>query len=327
MWLENSADPGDPVRPWRRPRSPEKRLGGRRLGASFPSLPPIFPGEVDSSLSVGENRGREIVVEDLVAGKPEGEFMDLYSAGRCGCCAAVGGCVFGNLPEELNQQFREIVEVRRYSAGSTVFYQGDESHGVFNVHSGAVRLLRLEANGRQVTVRIVPAAGILGLAEVTAGTPYQLTAEAVEDCILEYAPRRRFVPFLLDNPQVTVELLIWLSQEFQGLQVNLGDVVSRPTLSVQLLRQLRTLGEACGETTGAGVELHPCFTGQDLADGLGCSRQWVSKLLKDLEGQGLIERHGRRIVLTPFGLKVDLEAQEGGFRPEAAFSSPSTTSC
>lgn len=241
--------------------------------------------------------------------------MGREDAGRCGRCTTLAKCVFGNLPEELNRQFRELVEIRWYSAGSTVVSQGDEPHGVFNVRSGTVRLLRAEPNGRHVAVQIVPAAGILGLAEVTSGTPYQLTAETVEDCILEYAPRRKFVPFLLQNPAVAVELLIWLSQEFQGLQLNLGDAVSRPALSVQLLRQLRRLGEACGEETGEGIELHPCFTGQDLADGLGCSRQWISKLLGDLEEQGLIERHGRRILLTPSGLDAELGDQGSEPRP------------
>ncbi len=251
--------------------------------------------------------------------------MNPERTNRCARCVAVGKCVFGKLPDELRRQFRGIVEVRRYPAGSTVVYQGDDAHGVFNVRSGAVRLLRLAPGGRSVAVRIVPVAGILGLAEVTAGTPYQLTAEAVEDCILEYAPRREFVPFLLDNPQVTVELLIWLSQEFEHLQLSLCDVVSRPTLAVQLLRQLRTLGEACGEVTGEGVELHRHFKGQDLADSLGCSRQWVSKLLGDLERQGLIERRGRRILVTPSGLGADLDAQ-GDEPGEPAPSSQSTTS-
>lgn len=245
--------------------------------------------------------------------------MGREDAGRCGRCTALPKCVFGNLPEKLRRKFREIVEIRWYSAGLTVVRQGDEPHGVFNVRSGTVRLLRLEPNGRHVAVGIVSAAGILGLAEVTSGTPYQLTAEVVEDSVLEYAPRREFVPFLLRNPEVAIELLIWLSQEYQGLQLNLGDVVSRPSLSVQLLRQLRRLGEACGEETGEGLELQPCFTGQDLADGLGCSRQWISKLLGDLEERGLIERHGRRILLTPSGLDAELGGQ--GSEPEPASKS------
>jgi len=239
--------------------------------------------------------------------------MRLENSDRCDCCVAGRECVFSKLPDDLRRQFRDIVEIRTYPAGSTIVYQGDEGHGVFNVRSGAVRLLRLEPGGRSVAVRIVPAAGILGLAEVTAGTPYRLTAEAVEESVLEYAPRCKFVPFLLHNPQVTVELLIWLSQEFECLELSLEEVVSRPTLTVQLLRQLRTLGEACGEETGEGVELHPCFTGQDLANSLGCSRQWVSKLLGDLEEQGLIERRGRRILVTPSGLGADLDARSGGW--------------
>jgi DNA-binding MarR family transcriptional regulator len=47
------------------------------------------------------------------------------------------------------------------------------------------------------------------------------------------------------------------------------------------------------------------LTVRDLAGTLGCSRQWASKLLSEIEAQGLIEREGRRIILTDAALEVE----------------------
>jgi CRP/FNR family transcriptional regulator, cyclic AMP receptor protein len=208
-------------------------------------------------------------------------------------------CVFYSLPGELRLKLRNITDYRTYPPGVTVVSQGDAAHGIFTVRSGAVRLLHMAPGGKMMAVRMVSAAGILGLPEVTSGTPYQFTAQTVDECLLEYAPRKAFVAFLLEHPQVAVELLIWLSQEFQDLQQSLCEAVTDPDLEHRLLNQLRELSQTCGSPSEDGVELRPRLTGQDLADGLGCSRQWISKLLGDLEHRGMIKRRARRIIVTP----------------------------
>jgi CRP/FNR family transcriptional regulator len=163
----------------------------------------------------------------------------------------------------------------------------------------------MASGGKMMAVRVVSASGIIGLPEVTSGTAYQFTAQTVDESTLEYAPRKAFVSFLFDHPQVAIELLIWLSQQFEDLQLSLCETVTDPDLEHRLLNQLRELGETCGSPIEGGVELRPKLTGQDLADGLGCSRQWISKLLGDLEQRGLIERRSRRIIVTPAAFADD----------------------
>ena len=72
----------------------------------------------------------------------------------------------------------------------------------------------------------------------------------------------------------------------------------------RLLHKLQELADACGVTTeSGGLLLDAPLTVQDLAGSLGCSRQWASKLLSEIESRGLIERRGRRIVLTEAALE------------------------
>lgn len=217
---------------------------------------------------------------------------------HCATCEAWQECVFFNLPQPLHREFRQIAEIKTYSPGLAVVRQGDDAHGIFNLRAGAVRLLHLEPSGKATAVGTIGAGGILGLTEVNTGEPYPFTAETVRESILEYVPRKRFVSFLFDHPEAVVQLLVWLSQEFEKLQESLFEVSARPQLEDRLLEYLRQLGKICGRPTAEGLELGRRFTGQDLADGLGCSRQWISKLLGDLEHQGLIQRRGRRILLT-----------------------------
>lgn len=217
---------------------------------------------------------------------------------RCATCPALRKCAFHNLREPLHREFRKIAEIRAYSPGVDLVRQGDSPHGIFNLRSGSVRMLHLEPTGKATAVGMLGAGGILGLTEVHTGTRYPYTAETVRKTTLEYVPRKRFVPFLLEHPQVAVELLTWLSQEYEDLRESWCGIAARPRLRMRLLDHLRSLGETCGRATTEGLELAPVFTGQDLADGVGCSRQWISKLLGELEHQGLIKRRRRRIVIT-----------------------------
>ena len=231
--------------------------------------------------------------------------MHLEATYPCPTCPAEERCAFCNLPEPLYRELERIAEIRVCSPGVTVVRQGDEADGVLNLRSGAVRLLRLTSDGKSASVGLLAPGGMLGLTEVNTGSTYPFTAETVRRSTFEYVPRRRFVAFLLDHRQVAVTLLIWLCQEYEDLQGSLCDVAARPQLGIRLLEHLRQLGQICGRTTADGIELTPLLTGQDLADGLGCSRQWVSKLLGDLEHQDLIRRRGRRILITPAALGDD----------------------
>jgi len=220
----------------------------------------------------------------------------------CGDCQAHTRCAFTNLSPEAREQFRAMAQPRFYAPGSTVVRQGEEADGLFILQSGLVRVLHLTPGGKPVGVRMVSPPEIVGLTEVITGDPYSVTAETVEESHLEYVSRRRFVPYLLSTPALAVELLIRMSQDYERLQEGIYESDGGSPLVERLLHKLQELADACGVTTDGGLLLDAPLTVQDLAGTLGCSRQWASKLLSEIESRGFIERRGRRIVLTEAGL-------------------------
>jgi len=245
----------------------------------------------------------------LVEGGAEERGVDVGGNGydeRCGTCEAEPVCPFNDLSADARVAFEAIVEVRFYAPGSTILRQGDPSRGIFVVRSGLVRAVHLTPAGKPVGVQVLGAGSLLGLTEVVTGDPYLATVEAVEDCELESVARRQFVPFLLQHPAVAVELLIRVSQDLVNLQAGMFEAAGGGRLTDRLLRQLQDLAGSCGVPTDRGTLLDVPLTVRDLAGTLGCSRQWASKLLSDIESQGLIEREGRRIILT--GAALDAEA-------------------
>jgi len=223
----------------------------------------------------------------------------------CAVCQAAPHCAFTNLTPEALQEFRSIAQTRFYAAGSTILRQGEEADGLFVLQSGLVRLLHLTPAGKPVGVRLLTPPEIVGLTEVITGDRYSSTVETVEESQVEFVPRKRFVPFLLSTPALAVELLIRVSQDFERIQEGIYESDGGSPLVERLVHKLQELAAACGVNTERGLLLDAPLTVQDLAGTLGCSRQWASKLLSEIESRGLIERRGRRIILTDAGANAE----------------------
>lgn len=225
---------------------------------------------------------------------------------HCSACEAEPKCPFNNLGPAARKAYEEILEVRVYAPGSTIVRQGDRAAGIHVVRSGLVRMTHLTPAGKVVGVQVLGPGAILGLTEVVTGDLCLTSAEAVEDCEIESVSRRHFVPFLLQHPKVALELLIRVSQELVRLQEAIFESAGGGRLGDRLLRQLLEIAASCGVPTDRGTLLDVPLTVRDLAGTLGCSRQWASKLLSEIESQGLIEREGRRIILTDAALEADV---------------------
>lgn len=207
-------------------------------------------------------------------------------------------CAFFCLPKDARTKFLALARTHHYDSGMTVVRQGDPARGVFLIRSGLVRMFYVTASGRTLAVRMAMTSGILGLTDTISGVTHGLTVETLAPTELDYVAREPFLGFLLEHPQVAVRLLKHIGKEFKQLHTELWATTDEVPLSERLLRRLKELAAICGEPVAEGVLLGLPLTVQDLADTLWCSRQWASKLLVDLEKEGLLKRQGRRFIVT-----------------------------
>jgi CRP/FNR family transcriptional regulator len=70
-------------------------------------------------------------------------------------------------------------------------------------------------------------------------------------------------------------------------------------VSTRLATLLLNLSDRFGESNGAGTVLDMRLTHQDLANMIASTREAVSKVMSELQREGLIEVQNRRIVINP----------------------------
>jgi CRP/FNR family transcriptional regulator, cyclic AMP receptor protein len=175
-------------------------------------------------------------------------------------------------------------EVRQYRKGAVLIQEGDEGSTLFVILSGRLRVFSSNGEGRELTFGIYGPGEYIGEMSLDGGArSASVVAEEGSTCALVNRPLLR--QFIGERPDFAFELLTKLIRRARAAtlsakQLALNDVYGRLVL---LLRDMATQQP----DTMPAVNDPP--THQQLASRLGCSREMVSRLMKDLVLGGYVE--------------------------------------
>ena len=182
--------------------------------------------------------------------------------------------------------------VRRYRAGSWLFYEGDASDRVFIVRSGRVKIVDVTDDGREVILALCGPGTLLGELSAIDGEPRSAAAIALDPVEAVLVDSVDFVAWLDATPGAATAILRLMAgrlrmSDRRRVEFTALDVVGR------VASRLVELADEYGEPEGAGVRIALPITQQDLAAYTGSSREAVSKALQSLRSRGLVETHRR----------------------------------
>jgi CRP/FNR family transcriptional regulator len=185
-----------------------------------------------------------------------------------------------------------------YGNGVTVFWQGDEPEGVFVVRLGWLKLSHVSPAGRVATVDIMGTGSILCLQSVLTGFPFAASCEVIERCELEYIERDQFIKLLVSNQDLSDHILTSVCLDASRFLTELCMTGAKVPARERLLYILKGLAGHCGLGGESGVQIKIPLTVSDIGERIGCTRQWTTKLLMELEHLDLIQRKQGWITIT-----------------------------
>jgi CRP/FNR family transcriptional regulator len=118
---------------------------------------------------------------------------------------------------ELRAELESLATIVFKPKGTTLFRRGGAVSGVFLIRSGRVSL-GLDYETRVYPARILGPGAIVGLPATVSGSPYSLTAKAVDDSELAFVPRKAVVARLKNNPVLCFQVMDMLSGEIAGIR-------------------------------------------------------------------------------------------------------------
>ncbi len=168
---------------------------------------------------------------------------------------------------------------RSYRKGVVLIEEGSVGDNLFIILGGSLRAFSSDTRGREITYGIYGSGEYVGEMSLDGGPrSASIISETASRCVM--VTRAALLTHISEHPEFAFELLTKVIRRARAAtlstkQLALNDVYGR----------LKALVEA---HTGEGKNLE--LTHQGMAQRLGCSREMVSKLVKDLELGGYLRR-------------------------------------
>lgn len=220
----------------------------------------------------------------------------LRRAHSCAECEYRTLRMFCNLSPEALREFNEIGVQLTVPRGSIIFYEGDAAISVTVICTGQVKLSCSSAEGRTLILKIALSGDVLGLSSVVSGTEYEVTAEALETCLVKSIPKDSFLRFLEKHGQASMHAAKALSQEYRSAYLD----ARRLALSTSVQARLASLLLDWGRASSCGtheMRFTMSLTHEDLANLTGTTRESISRSLARLQEDKLIQIRGSSILV------------------------------
>lgn len=182
---------------------------------------------------------------------------------------------------------------RRYRRGALLIQEGESGDTLYIVLQGRLRAFLGDEAGKELTLGTYGPLEYVGEMSLDGG-PRSANVEAVEATTCSVVSRTTLLAYIADHPEFALELMARLIRRARlatesARSVALIDVYGR---LVRLLNQLAAEPNVLGERP-----LRERLTHQEIAQHLACSREMVSRLVKDLETGGYLAVRERWIWL------------------------------
>ncbi len=193
-------------------------------------------------------------------------------------------------------------------AGVALLEEGQRTDFVCLLDHGLVRLACWQKD-REVTVQWRRGPSILGLSALRHDSIAPVSAYAVSPCRVRFAAASKVRPILQNDNRLLWRLFLLQGEEIQHLSRRVARAASM-TARERLVSALLDLADSFGRSCGSGsLRVVLPITWDHLAQSLQITPQWQSRLLRELEADGVISREGRRrlVISDPARLRRESE--------------------
>jgi CRP-like cAMP-binding protein len=201
------------------------------------------------------------------------------------------------LDEAAAISLRASMDSVKIAKGSILFKEGDDGEHLYVIIDGKLKLGTSSGDGRENLLSILGPGEMFGELSLFDPGPRTSTATAVTDAKLLSLSHEKVIPWLKQNPEVSLQLLTRLSQRLRRTNEAVGDLVFSDVPG-RVAKALIDLGDRFGKTSPEGLLVNHDLTQEELAQLVGASRETVNKALADFAGRGWLKLDGRSVLIT-----------------------------
>ncbi len=190
-----------------------------------------------------------------------------------------------------------------------VIQQGDIGHTMYLTLAGQLEVRITLANGDSMVVNQIGYGESFG--EIALFDQRQRTAsvKTLTPCKLVELKRERFVAFLMDHPEVAIQLLNIFSKQIRTTNDFMKNSLIT-NINTRLAKTLNSIARAYGRHTHDGLKIDSVFSHRELGEISGLPTDIVRSHLTDWQNKGLLRfKNGYITIIHP----EELDRLEGHF--------------
>ena len=216
---------------------------------------------------------------------------------NCLTCKVRAERIFCNLPAAALLSFESIKYATAYPKGAVLFVEGQSPRGIFVLCKGRVKLSLCSTDGKTLIFKIVEPGEVLGLSASVTGKPYEVTAETVDPCQVNFVKRDDFLRFLRENSEACLRVAEQLSEKYNSACREIRSLA----LSHSAAEKLAKLVLDCCASNGEATKAKPCvkltLTHEEIGQMIGTSRETVTRLFVDFKKRQILQSKGSTVLV------------------------------
>jgi CRP/FNR family cyclic AMP-dependent transcriptional regulator len=198
-------------------------------------------------------------------------------------------------PESL-EAFNQIKHGAVFPEGAVIFVEGQTPRGIFMLCQGQAKLSTTSRDGKTLILRIARAGEVLGLDAVVTSKPYEMTAETMQPCQLNFVNREDFLRFLRKHSDACLHAAQHVSRDCQDAYDVVRSIGLSHSVSVRVAKFL--LASATdGQVTNGVIRAKLGLTHEDIAQLTGTSRETITRILSEFRKKDIVELKGSTLII------------------------------
>ena len=197
-----------------------------------------------------------------------------------------------SLPPQHLKSLSDHGSVKAYPKQTIIISEGERSESLYIILSGKVKVFLADEEGKEVLLSTQGPGEYFGEMILDEG-PRSASVMTLEPCRFAVITSDQFMQFLANNPEAGLELVKNLIHRVRALTKTVGNLALLDVYG----RVARLLLDLATEVDGRQI-ITEHLTQQDMASRVGCSREMISRIMKDLRVGGYIKMDGEDIIVA-----------------------------
>ena len=207
------------------------------------------------------------------------------------------------LDESELKDLSSITQTKKVGKGVMLFLEGDRAEGFYALLSGRVRVFKSSPMGKEYTIHQIQPGQIFAEVAIFHGNKFPANCEALEDSLVAFFPKIRFLQLIERSPQISLKIIGSLAGFLREYNLKIENL-SLKEVPARIASYLLSAAERAGPTIALETSK------AELASNLGTISETLSRALRKMRELKIIEVDNKMITILDRDKLADIASGE-----------------